>query len=111
MIPKRLLIKGKEFKFCYGPMSGGILFDGWWCCYFIGEEMADNDSVGNDGEGYIPFVTDGNSRYYLVSAEPTKEESFETLERKVKNAVLFREGFVKCVDNEYVELSDLQDGI
>jgi len=110
MIPKRLLIKGKEFKFCYEPMSGGILFDEWWCCYFTGEEKADDNSV-EAGEGYIPFVTDGRDRYYLLSAAPTKDDSFMALVEKVNNALSFKEGIVKCVDNEYVELSDLQDGI
>jgi hypothetical protein len=103
MIPKRIKINGKEFELVVKPMTGDTV-QGWWSYTYCGNEMSGNYDVGNETDGYIPYVSDGDFVRYLVTCGPTKLEAYNRMIDRINRALEFDGNGVEKVDNELIDL-------
>ena len=103
MIPKKIKINDKLFELEVKPMTGDN-FQGWWSYVYSGKEKSNDYDVGNETDGYIPYVSDGHSRYYLVSCAPNKEDAYTDMTEKVSNAIGYEERTIENFDNDLADL-------
>ena len=92
MIPTRITVNGCEFFLDIKEMGTSETdhpFNGWWSFTYFGPLPADEESIGNDNDGYIPCVTGSNGlhKYYLVCCAPSKEGAYCDMHDKVGNAI------------------------